>query len=1055
MQKTIVKTLSVMCALFFLLSWQSAFAQQIGISGTVTDSKGETLIGVSVSVKGSTTGTITDLDGKFSLSVPGTAKTLEAKYIGMKNQEVPIVGSVINIVMREDFSQLDEVVVIGYGTMKKNDLTGSVGSVSSDNIVAKGTTSVMESLQGQIAGVDISQNSSRAGGGFNIEIRGKSSMQEGSPLYVVDGIVTEGIDFLNPADIERLDVLKDASSTAIYGSRATHGVVMVTTKQGKASDGRISVAYDGYYGIKSVARMPEFTTGDEFTDYRFARFTTMTNAQLANAYATGIPNYGITASDLKNFWVGDSPVMMNQFKNKNYTDWPDLVTQDGHQQNHFLSVNGNNKNISYRIGFGYQGEEGVFVSDEYKRYNLKGSVDNKINDKFTVGFSTNLAMSEKDFGSRNAVLNSFRTNPYFIPYDAEGNPVLYPGGKDIFETTTQFSSSISPLIDMQNAIDNTKTYDVLANIYAQYTPTKDITIKTSFLPSYNKSRNGIFNGVNTAAQIAKGYNAAELTNKERFTYTWDNQINYQKTWGDHDFNGMYLFSIYDNQYDYDYISVSDMPFDTGFHNLGSANNIQKVSSRYERISMLSHALRFNYTYKGKYLATVSSRWDGSSKFSDGNKWGMFPSMALAWRASDEDFLQFDALSNLKVRASFGFTGNNAPVGPYDTQALASTKYWYNYGANPGLGFGPNGLVNKDLSWEKSSEFNVGLDFGFFNGRINGSIDYYNKLSKDLIYYRMMPLETGAQGSRMWDNIGKVRNSGIEIALTTNNIVTKDLKWSTTFTFAANKNKVEELYGAKIDDEVNRLFIGQPIDVVYGYEIIGVWTADEAAEAAKYGQYEGQAKILDRDKNYVIDENDKKVQGHAQPDWTGNFTSNLSWKDFDFSFSIYTKQGSTVFSPFMLEFTDYKDRGRNKLNIDYYIPAGTPVLNADGTVGVSQGRNSQGYPYPTNTGNGYGGGSYWGSSANTSPTDITSQNYSNHYVDASFVKVKNITLGYSIPHNLLSKIGVSSLRVYMNVLNPFVFTDYKGYDPEWASVSLTDGSGGPSSRTYQFGVNLKF
>lgn len=1049
MQKTIVKTLSVMCALFFLLSWQSAYAQEIGISGTVTDSKGETLIGVSVSVKGSTTGTITDFDGKYSLSVPSSAKTLEAKYIGMKTQEIAITGKVIDIVMREDFSQLDEVVVIGYGTMKKNDLTGSVGSVSAENVVAKGATSVMESLQGQVAGVDIAQNSSRAGGRFDIQIRGKSSMQGGSPLYVVDGVVTDGIDFLNPADIERLDILKDASSTAIFGSRATNGVVMVTTKQGKPSDtGKVSITYDGYYGSKTVARMPEFMSGDEFSDYRFARYTTMTNDQLKAAYATGIPQYGMTSGDLGNFWNGNSEVMKEKFRTKDYTDWPDLITQNGQQQNHFISINGNNKNLAYRIGVGYQDEDGVFVNDNYKRYNIKGSVDNKINDKFSVGFSTNLAMTEKDFGSNNAVLNSFRTNPYFIPYDKNGDLVLLPGGKDIFQSSGQFSGIINPLIDLQNAVDNTKIYDVLANVYVQYNPVKEVTIKSSFLPTYNKSRHGTFNGVNTAAQFASGVNAATLTNQERFSYTWDNQVNYQKTIGDHDFNGMYLFSVYDNQFNSDYIKVRDMPFETSFHNLESATIKEKVTSDFQRISMLSHALRFNYTYKSKYMVTASSRWDGSSKFADGNKWGMFPSMALAWRASEEDFMRFDALSNLKVRASFGYTGNNGGVGPYDTQALASTKYWYNYGGTLANGYGPNGLVNKYLSWEKSKEFNFGLDYGFFGGRVSGTIDYYNKLSSDLIYKRTMPLETGALGGTMWDNVGKVRNSGIELALTTMNIVTKDLQWSTTFVFAANKNKIVELYGAKVDDIGNKLFIGESLDVLYNYKITGVWTAAEAAEAAKYGQYEGQAKVLDRDKNYVINEDDKMILGSALPDWTGSFTSNLNWRDFDFSFSIYTKQGVDVFSPFMQEFTDYKDRGRSKIKMDYYIPAGAPILNADGTPGVSAGHNSQAYPYPNNSGINNGGGSYWSISSD-------SQAGSNNYVDASFVRVKNITLGYSLPRKMLTNIGVSNMRLYINVLNPFVFTDYKGFDPEWAAASLSDGSGGPSSITYQFGVNLKF
>lgn len=1045
-----MKILSLTCIMLCLFCWHSVvYAQQKKeIKGTVVDVKGEGLIGVSVSVTGATIGTVTDLDGNFTLSVPADAKTLEAKYIGMTTQTVLITGNHVQIVMEDNSSELDEVVVIGYGTMKKNDLTGSVGSISSDNITAKGTTSVMESMQGQVAGVDISQSSSRAGGGFDIQIRGKSSMQPGGPLYVVDGVVTDGIDFLNPADIDRVDILKDASSTAIYGSRATSGVVMITTKQAKSGDaGRTTVSYDGYYGVKKLARMPDFMSGDEFSDYRFARYTTLVKG--ANTKA-GIPEYEMTAGNLKNFWNADSPVMKRKFAEKDYTNWPDLVTQDGQQQNHFISVNGNGKNIAYRVGVGYQKEEGIFVNDNYQRYNVKGSVDNKINDKFTIGISANLAYTDKDFGSKNAVLNSFRTNPYFIPYDKNGNLVLLPGGKEIFESTGQFSGIVNPLIDLQNAINETKTYDVLANVYAQYNPTKEITVKTTFSPTYNKSRNGIYNGVNTAAQSSKGVNAAEVTNKERFNYTWDTQLNYQKTFGDHDFSGMYLFSVFDQKYDSDYISVSDMPFEVGYHNVGSAANVEKKTSSYSRISMLSHAFRFNYSYKGKYLATVSSRWDGSSKFSKGNKWGAFPSMALAWRASEEDFMKFDALSNLKLRASFGLTGNNGPVGAYDTQSLASTKYWYDYGGNLANGYGPNGIAYEDLTWEKAREFNVGLDFGFFGGRINGTIDYYNKLSTDLLLQRPMPLEAGISTGYMWDNVGKVRNSGIEIGLTTKNIVTKDWQWSTTFSFSANKNKIEDTGGSKQDNVAMKWFIGQPIDVVYGHKITGIWTAAEAAEAAKYGQYEGQAKVLDVDSNYTINQSDAVVLGHAAPDWTGSFTSNLYWKDFDFSFSIYTKQGSTVSSPFMVEFTDYKDRGRSKIKMDYYIPAGTPVLNADGTAGVSAGNNSQKYPYPTNSGTNYGGGTYWGTSNKNATYD-----YANHCVDASFVKVKNITFGYTVPRKLLSKAGISNLRVYMNVLNPFVFTDYKGFDPEWAGASISDGSGGPSSVTYQFGVNLKF
>ncbi|MCD8194317.1 MAG: TonB-dependent receptor [Tannerellaceae bacterium] len=1053
-QKQKIATKAIL-TLFMSVCTLLAFAQGREVSGTILDDTGEPLIGVNVIVKGTTNGTITDFDGNFSLSGVNTGDVISASYIGYLPQEVTVGNqNVLNIVLKSDTQTLDEVVVVGYGIQKKSDITGSVSSISSEALTAKGATSVMESMQGTVPGVDISQSSTRPGAGFNIQIRGKSTMQKDQqPLYVVDGVVTDNIDFLNPADIERIDVLKDASSTAIYGSRATNGVVMVTTRSaGSADKGRATVSYDGYYGVKKIARLPDFMSGEEFTDYRFYRYTTLEGIN------NGIPQYTITDGDLSNFWCANSEVMKQKFLTGDYTDWPSLVTQSGQQQNHFIGVNGNAQNISYRLGIGYQDEDGVFANEDYKRYNIKAAIDHKVNDYFAAGVSINLAAAKLNATSSNAVLNSFRTNPYFIPYDENGDPYLMAGGMDAMQSTGQFSSTISPLVDLANSSDQTRTYDILSNIYFQVTPIKDLILKTTLSPTYTHSRRGQYEGSLTASRN-QGTNWASLTNKERFTWTWDNQINYSKRWGDHDFNGLYVFSMYKNTYETSAIAVSDMPFETAFHNLASANTTENRSSAFQEISMLSHAFRFNYSYKGKYLATVSSRWDGSSKFTPGNKWGVFPSAALAWRMSEEEFLQKDWLSNLKLRASFGLTGNNSAVTPYGTQALASKQYYYNYGSGTSNGFGPSGLVNTGLTWEKSKEFNVGLDFGFFNGRINGTIDYYNKLSTDLLMERQMPLETGGVISSnntrtvptatMWDNVGKVRNSGVEIALTTVNVQNRDWRWETTFTFAKNKNKIVELYGGKNDDIGNKWFIGQPIDVLYNYEQNGVVTRDEAAYYYNtYGIYEGQIKVVDQNNDGVIDDQDRVILGSPMPDWTGSIVSNLSWKDFDFSFTITTRQGATVLSPFIQEFTNYSDRGRTKIKMDYYIPEGVPTLKADGTVGTTTSVKNGKYPFPTQTDT---GGTYWGKGTGEA---------ANHYVDASYVKVKNITLGYTVPKRWIEKAHISNLRVYFNVLNPFTITNYKGYDPEWADASLSidsngEGGGGPSTITYQIGVNLKF
>lgn len=1059
---TVTLLMSMLCLI--------AFAQGKQITGVVKDATGEPMIGVNVLVKGTTNGTITDFDGNFTIQGVNDKDVLVVSYIGYISQELPVgKQSSFNVILKDDTQALDEIVVVGYGVQKKSDLTGSVGSVNSANLVAKGATSVMESLQGQVAGVDISQSSSRAGDGFNISIRGKSSLAGGSPLYVIDGVVCDNMDFLNPADIDKIDILKDASSTAIYGSRATNGVVMITTKQTKSIEqGKAVVSYDGYYGYKTTANLPEFMDGDEWTNYRFQRYTT-----LGSTDANGHPTYVMKPSDYTDFWAKDNVKIKEMYTNKEYYDWPDLVTTDGQQQNHFINIAGNAKNISYRVGLGYQKDDGV-MADKYERWNLKAAIDHKLNDYISVGFNTNMSTSLKDYGSKNSILNGFRANPYWVPYywegENKGELILQPA-KDvaIFPNGGGFTSTLNPLVDRQNSKDETRSYDVMANLYLQVTPIKDLILKTTFSPTYSSSRRGEFYGVNTESQFSTKspntgdpYNKAVLTNASTFSYTWDTQANYMKTIGDHSFNALALFSVYSNELKGDAVTANEMPFDVDWHNTASAGFLSNADSYYKKITMLSYVLRLNYSYKGKYLATVSSRWDGSSKFQKDNRWGAFPSMALAWRVSEEGFMKntSDWLSNLKVRASVGLTGNNANVGPYDTQALAGTKYYYNFGSTDAIGYGPNGIPNSLLSWEKTREFNIGLDFGFLNNRITGSIDWYDKVSRDLLMEQPTPLELGSSTGSIMNNVGKVKNTGVEILLKTVNVDTKNFRWETSFTFAMNKNKILELNGEKKDLVGSKWFIGQPIDVIYDYEYAGVCTAEEAKayynnSDIKTKFLEGEMKIKDQqlpgEEGYgVIDENDLVVLGHNLPSWSGSITSNMYFKGFDFSFSIYTKQGGMVESPFMAEFTNYKDRGRNKLKMDYYIPAGTPVLNANGDgYTLLETAHMGSYPYPTNTANNnYGGGIGWG-------TDKQTTYVGNSYVDNSFVKIKNITLGYTFPSSWMSKIHVSQLRLYVNVLNPFTFTDYKGFDPEWADAKLSDGTGGPSSRTYQVGVNLKF
>ncbi|RGR98153.1 SusC/RagA family TonB-linked outer membrane protein [Phocaeicola coprocola] len=1031
-------------------SFSSAQQENRIIKGKVIDEKGETLIGVSILVKGTTIGTVTDFDGNFSLEVPKNG-TLVISYVGYKSQEIKVSGRTdFAITLASDNKLLDEVVVVGYGVVKKSDLTGSVGSVKSETIAAKGSTSVMESLQGQVAGVNISQSSSRAGDGFKIQIRGKSSLNEAEPLYVIDGVVCDNMDFLNPMDIEKVDVLKDASSTAIYGSRATNGVVMITTKKGASDESKATVSYDGYYGVKTVANMPDFMDGDSFLNWRFWRY--LESSMDAN---TGQTTWNMTDANYENFWGGGSPVIKSMYQNKNYTDWTDLVTRTGAQQNHFVNITGNAKNISYRVGLGYQDEKGVLY-DGYNRWNLKGAVDHKISDKVSAGFSTNMATSLKESGSNYSVLSGFRMTPTMPAYYWEGEnagQLIEQPGKDaaIYPNGGGPTSNINPLVDRENSKDDTRSYDIMANLYLQYSPIKELILKTTFSPMYSKTERGTFYNGHTQYRSGKS-NMAEKYNDGVFSYTWDTQANYIKTFGDHSINVLALFSVYDQRKEGDYMGVVDMPFDVDWHNLGSGT-VQNQSSYYERMTMLSYVARLNYSYKGKYMATVSSRWDGSSKFQKENRWGMFPSAALAWRISEENFMESTRnwLSNLKLRASFGVTGNNAGVGPYDTQALANIKYYYNYGGTVANGFGYT-MINPDLTWEKTVEFNVGLDFGLFNNRINGTIDLYNKNSSDLLMEMQTPFELGSYTGAIISNVGKVNNKGIEIQLNTLNVQTKDWNWETSFSFARNINTIKELNGGKEDLVGNKWFIGQPIDVVYGYKYMGVCTREEAQAFAndpnmKTKFYEGEMKIYDKDGNGEINADDKMILGHCAPTWTGSFVSNLAYKNWDFSVNVYVSQGGTVYSPFMGEFTDYSQRGMNRIKMDFYIPEGAPKLAEDGSITTQETTHYGEYPFPTNGTNGKGGGSFWMSGEN--------EDRAQNFVDNSYVKIKNITLGYTFPKNRLQKLHISNLRVFANILNPLTFTSYKGFDPEWADAEVGDGTGGVSSRSWQFGINLKF
>ncbi|MBP5258580.1 MAG: TonB-dependent receptor [Prevotella sp.] len=1080
-------------ALILSLVCFAAYAQQT-VTGTVTDATGEPVIGATITIGGKAVG-VTDFDGNFSIPDAKPSDVLEISYIGSKTQKITVGNKTsFNIKLEDDSQGLEELVVVGYGTVKKTDLTGSVSSVNTEQLNAKGASSVLGNLQGNNPGVNITQTTGRTNGDFSMEIRGKSSLNSSTtPLFIVDGVMCSDINFLNPQDIERIDILKDASSTAIYGSRATAGVVMVTTKGGLSVDKeqKATISYDGYYGWSKTARMPDFMDGQEFYDYRFMKF--LTYAGNGATVGSANPVYQISGTVLEQCLLREHTgsgdyVMKKMLASGDTYDWPSLVTQNGSQQNHFLAVNGGSTNTHYHFGVGYNNEEGTYVGDGTQRINFKGSLDAKVNSVISAGFSINAANIRNKYANDDAIKFAYRMNPFMNPYDEDGNIVHQPGAYLALGTDSyQFSDQRNTLDIMKSTKKRRETWRLLGNVYLKLDIIKGLDFKTTFSPNYTYYREGFFGGyINPVTGNAyddgtytDGANEAKVVTSRGISWTWDNIINYRTKFGDdHELNLMGLYSMEHSDTEKINSAGTNVREGTDWWNITSGGfNLDDSGNSFTENSMTSWAFRVNYTFKGRYLLTATGRWDGCSKFSKDDRWGFFPSAALAWRINDEPFMKkVDWISNLKLRLSYGVTGNNAGIGNYDTQqTLGTTSYYYPFESNYMYGFAPSAIVNEILKWEKSKEWNLGLDFGFLRGRIYGSIDLYTKKSTDLLQEVKLPMETGyGKGGSLTTNIGSVRNTGVEIALTTVNIDSKDWRWETTFTFAHNKNKVKQIDG--ISDflpvsDTQVFALGLPVYNIYTWENGGIVTDKDmivpniqlaidngftpGEKVKEYDYYykiyrltEGQPYVIDQNNDGKID-NDDKIIMKSDPKWTGSFTSNLSYKNWDFSFSIYAKQGCKAYSPFIGEYLTLSDRGRVKLQEDWYIPAGTLLdcdgVNDDGTYinpKYQETTHYGSYPFPNNGGSSGGVGvqaAYWDAAKCVQNT--------------SFVKVKNITLGYTFPKAWINKFGCNHLRLYFTVTNPFVFTKYDGFDPEWAGTALKND--GPSIINYQLGASIKF
>lgn len=982
----------------------------VRIQGRVFDSQGEPIIGATVREKDTSNGVVTDMEGKFTLRVSTTGK-LQISYVGYSTQELSI-GSqrTFQITLKEDTELLDEVVVVGYGAVRKSDLTGAVASVSTKDLLKSGKTDAVGAMQGVLPGVQIQRANNKPGGEYNILIRGLNTINGSTaPLIVVDGVPGASLSNLNPDDIEKIDILKDASSTAIYGSRATNGVVMVTTKRGQA--GKVKIDYSGYAGFRKYTNMPDMMSGEEYV-------------QLAREAARAGNN-----NEYKDDSEIFTPSELKAIKDGNYFDWVDAVSSPAFMTNHTISATGGNEMASYALSAGYYYEDGMLNPQEYSRYNLRAVVDVHPNKYIDFGINMYGTHSVRDTGNSDLLQDAFRLRPTYHPVD------LVTGEEMWSYSNGQYNA----ITTQKNELNKTKKYNLLSNIYLNIKPIKNLSLKTTFSPNINLEEIGQYRGKYTKANKGQNKATSNYAKNSYVDWVWDNQVTYNFQKNEHRLDVTGVFSMQQTQDETLKGIGNGLSYNSLWYNLAGGADSNSSSSGFTKTNLMSYLARANYVYKNKYFVTASIRFDGSSKLAEGNKWGAFSSAALAWRISEENFMKnLSWLSNLKLRLSFGQTGNDN-VSAYQTQGTISGAKYYSFGTNDVIGYVPNNLRNLELGWERTTEYNIGLDFGFLDNRISGSIEYYNRLTDDLIMNKTLPVTLGYSSVKA--NVGSVRNKGFEAIINSENIRTKDLSWTTSLNFAYNKNSIVDLqykedltsrgpsFAGMSGDYSNLWIIGQPIDINYNLVTIGVWQLNEAEEAAKYGCRPGQYKVLDLNEDGIIDDKDRVIDGKRTPDWTGGMTNSFTYKDFDLSFQLAFQTGAKARNQFYVSYAlENNNQNFNNLRKDYWTPENPTNESAQ----------------PSNMGTYRDKAGPWGNTKSAMTHTMFSSN---------FLKMSYITLGYTFRQTLLKKINISSLRLYATVQNPFIWCADDVVDPEQLSVSINTSD--VMTRNVIFGLNLSF
>lgn len=989
--------------------------QQQTVKGIVKGPDGLPVIAANISQKGTNNATITDLYGNFTLNITGQHPVLVISYIGYVTTEVNVSGrAFIEVVLQEDVEALDEVVVVGYGTMRKKDVTGAVSSVRTEDITKNATSNVMQAIAGKMSGVQVVQNSGTPGGDVSILIRGVGTINDASPLYVIDGVpVSGGMWYLNPNDVESIDVLKDASATAIYGSRGANGVVMVTTKQ--AQEGHTEINFDYSYGIQHTAKTYDMLNASQY-------------AALHNEMRTNAgPEYSLNPafSDPESLGTG--------------TDWMDAIFRTAPMQKVNLSMLGGNQKISHATSLGYYTQDGIMKNSSYNRLSLQSNISSKIVSNVTVRANVNLSAENRRTQPVGTVIqNAMRILPS-IPIQDENGEYAGPTGNAEWN-----GNALNPVAIINEQNYRMKGFRMLSNISLEWEIVKGLKFKTtggaelgydynnSYIPKYKWGMN---ESKNTMQTVSSAYEQL---------YLWDNTLNYDKSFGKHRINAMVGTSY--QEYKKESVSASGSgrasELTTELDNATKATDVGGNSLRW---ALMSYMARLHYSYDDRYLVTATFRADGSSKFGKDNRFGYFPSFAAAWNIGNESFMQsVKPISQLKLRAGYGQTGNQN-IGAYAFADKLSVNGVYNFGSQRGFESNlvnliyPYLLSNPSVKWEAVEQYNVGVDIGFLKNRIVANLDFYVKNTRDMLTKKPVPQTSGTSLEQAdWPpvNIGKVLNRGFEFTINTKNFV-GEFKWETNLNMSFNHNEVVSIGGPEILNGVSLIREGQPINSFYGYKLGGVYqTLDEvftgpvmenrAADKASHNPYKntspGDMWFVDVDGNGEINDLDRTVIGNPSPDCIFGFNNTFSYKNFDLSIFFQGALGNQVWNGVRAS--------HESMNSTYNQLAST--LERWTGEGTSSSMPRAIYADPNNN-----------SRASTRWLE-----------NGSYAKLKNLTFGYTLPENWTNRAKVKALRLYVSFDNLCTITNYSGLDPE-VGLSGLDYGVYPSARTYMFGVSVKF